>query len=191
MKCIMWVLKTVIVVVMSVVTVAQGFTRPNDTPSCQLPSGKAALCVPIQECGHLTNLIGNLRKPLPRDVALIIRDSFFCGHNDGVVHVCCPLDGLVSPDTGERPFVPDRETCQMQEGVAAECVRYSKCSPFVQMMINLKKPLHPSVPSMVRSSYLCGIDEIEGKRLPKICCPSAALAVTAEVKEEPSPPTPV
>jgi len=184
-------LNIVVIVGISLATVGQGFTRPSDTPSCQLPSGKAALCVPIQECGHLTNLIGNLRKPLPRDVALIIRDSFFCGHNDGVVQVCCPLDGLVSPDSRERPFVPDRESCEMQAGVSAECVRYSQCSPFVQMMVNLKKPLHPSVPSMVRSSYLCGIEEIEGKRLPKVCCPSEALAVTAAIKEEPSEPKPV
>jgi len=153
---------------------AQDFVRQDDIPSCQLPSGKAAVCVSIAQCGHLTSLIGNLQQPLPRDVGLLIRDSFFCGNTRGSVSVCCPLDGLVTPVS--RPTVKNRNTCGMQEGVEAECVKYSSCSPFVQMMINLKKPLHPAVPSMVRSSFLCGIDDSTDQKLPKVCCPSAALA---------------
>jgi len=110
------------------------------------------------------------------------------------VSVCCPLDGLVSP-VG-RPQVRDRNSCEMQEDVEAECVKYSSCSPFVQMMVNLKKPLHPAVPSMVRSSFLCGIDDSTGQKLPKVCCPSAALAakqkpkVVTEAPLAPEPTTP-
>merc|ERR1719367_2611562 len=74
----------------------------------------------------------------------------------------------------------------MQEGEEAECVKYSSCSPFVQMMVNLKKPLHPAVPSMVRSSFLCGLDESTGQKLPKICCPSAALAVKPKPQVTPA-----
>merc|ERR1712066_767608 len=167
--------RTVLAISLYVLPVlTQDFAREEDTPSCQLPSGKAALCVTISQCGHLTSLIGNLQQPLPRDVGLLIRDSFFCGSFGGSVSVCCPLDGLVSP-VG-RPQVADRGTCEMQAGEEAECVKYSSCSPFVQMMVNLKKPLHPAVPSMVRSSFLCGLDESSGQKLPKICCPSAALA---------------
>jgi len=70
---------------------AQDFAREEDIPSCQLPSGKAAVCVPIAKCGHLTSLIGNLQQPLPRDVGLLIRDSFFCGANGGAVSVCSLL----------------------------------------------------------------------------------------------------
>jgi len=162
----------------------QDFAREEDIKSCQLPSGKAAVCVAISQCGHLTSLIGNLQQPLPRDVGLLIRDSFFCGSSGGTVSVCCPLDGLVSP-VG-RPQVSDRGTCGMQEGEEAECVKYSSCSPFVQMMVNLKKPLHPAVPSMVRSSFLCGLDESTGQKLPKICCPSAALAVKPKPQVTPA-----
>eukprot|EP00091_Calanus_sinicus_P023590 TRINITY_DN8042_c0_g1_i2.p1 TRINITY_DN8042_c0_g1~~TRINITY_DN8042_c0_g1_i2.p1 ORF type:complete len:113 (-),score=20.42 TRINITY_DN8042_c0_g1_i2:62-400(-) len=79
---------------------AQDFAREEEIPSCQLPSGKAAVCVAISQCGHLTSLIGNLQQPLPRDVGLLIRDSFFCGSSGGSVSVCCPLDGLVSPRSG-------------------------------------------------------------------------------------------
>eukprot|EP00092_Neocalanus_flemingeri_P046968 GFUD01053047.1.p1 GENE.GFUD01053047.1~~GFUD01053047.1.p1 ORF type:complete len:457 (-),score=101.46 GFUD01053047.1:210-1580(-) len=170
---------------------AQDFAREEETPSCQLPSGKAAVCVTISQCGHLTSLIGNLQQPLPRDVGLLIRDSFFCGSTAGSVSVCCPLDGLVSP-VG-RPQVRNRNTCEMQEDVEAECVKYSSCSPFVQMMVNLKKPLHPAVPSMVRSSFLCGIDDSTGQKLPKVCCPSAALAVKQKpvsTTETPEPEVP-
>eukprot|EP00090_Calanus_glacialis_P037752 TRINITY_DN6531_c0_g1_i2.p1 TRINITY_DN6531_c0_g1~~TRINITY_DN6531_c0_g1_i2.p1 ORF type:complete len:493 (-),score=122.35 TRINITY_DN6531_c0_g1_i2:89-1567(-) len=169
---------------------AQDFARQEEIPSCQLPSGKAALCVAISQCGHLTSLIGNLQQPLPRDVSLLIRDSFFCGSSGGSVSVCCPLDGLVSP--AGRPQVRNRGTCEMQGGEEAECVKYSSCSPFVQMMVNLKKPLHPAVPSMVRSSFLCGIDDSTGQKLPQICCPSAALAVKQKpptTTEEPEPVT--
>lgn len=170
---------------------AQDFARELETPSCQLPSGKAAVCVAISQCGHLTSLIGNLQQPLPRDVGLLIRDSFFCGSSEGSISVCCPLDGLVSPIG--RPQVRDRNTCEMQEGEEAECVKYSSCSPFVQMMVNLKKPLHPAVPSMVRSSFLCGIDDSTGQKLPKVCCPSAALSVKQKpivTTQEPEPDTP-
>jgi hypothetical protein len=68
--------------------------------------------------------------------------------------------GLVTPVV--QPQVRNRGTCEMQEGEEAECVKYSSCSPFVQMMVNLKKPLHPAVPSMVRSGFLCGIDDSTG-----------------------------
>ena len=140
---------------------------------CHLPSGSAALCVSIAECGHITTLIGNLQKPLPRDVALLIRESFFCGNKNGLVFVCCPVDGLVTPSP--KPDIEDRNECELQNDLPATCVLYNKCSPFVEMMANLRKPLPPAVPSMVRSSYLCGVEEQNGRKFPKVCCPSEAL----------------
>jgi len=63
-------------------------------------------------------------------------------------------------------------------------VVFSQCSPFLEMMENLQKPLHPSVPALVRSSYLCGVTTAStGNKLPKVCCPSAALKVVS--KDEP------
>ena len=47
--------------------------------SCHLASGKSGLCAPINQCGQVTALLSNLRKPLPRDVALLVREAFFCG----------------------------------------------------------------------------------------------------------------
>merc|ERR1712223_365668 len=150
-------------------------TRPTDVPSCHLPAGRAAVCVPIAACSHLASLVGNLRAPLPRDVALLLRDSFFCSGTGSAVQVCCPVEGrisllferprasmtvltgLVSPSSA-RPQVRDRPNCAIQDG-PAECVAYNVCSPFVQLLSNLKKPLHPVVPTMVRSSYLCGREE--------------------------------
>ena len=52
---------------------------------CYLPAGGSASCVPITQCGHVTALLGNLQKPLPKDVALLIRESFFCGNKNGQV----------------------------------------------------------------------------------------------------------
>merc|ERR550517_1531009 len=151
-------------------------TRGSDGDTCHLPSGDPAVCVDISRCSHLTKLISNLQKPFPGDVSLLIRDSFLCSASATAVSVCCPLDGLVSP-LDDPPAVDPRDTCQMQRGEPAECVTYNKCSPFVQLLVNLKKPLDPVVPRMVRSSFLCGVDESSGTILPQICCPSAALAV--------------
>ena len=177
-------------------------TRPIDVPSCHLPAGRAAVCVPIAACSHLASLVGNLRAPLPRDVALLLRDSFFCSGTGSSVQVCCPVEGkrwklsqtssmswfsgLVSPSSA-RPQVRDRPDCAIQDG-PAECVAYNVCSPFIQLLSNLKKPLHPVVPTMVRSSYLCGREEdSSGRSLPKVCCPSAAL-VAQEQAGAPSHP---
>ena len=168
---------------------APQLTQPTDVPSCHLPAGRAAVCVPIAACSHLASLVGNLRAPLPRDVALLIRDSFFCSGTGTGVQVCCPVQGLVSP-AAARPQVRDRPGCSMQ-GEDAECVVYSACNPFVQMLSNLKKPLHPVVPALVRSSYLCGTEtQPSGGSLPKVCCPSAALAAQATPDSTPSPPPP-
>ena len=40
-----------------------------------------------------------MQKPLPGDVALLIRDSFFCEIRNKQVEVCCPLTGIVPPAT--------------------------------------------------------------------------------------------
>ena len=65
-------------------------------PSCHLPAGAPGLCVPIGQCQHLTSLLGNLQPPITKDVGLIIRESFFCGKTDGVVQVCCQVQGIVA-----------------------------------------------------------------------------------------------
>ena len=88
------------------------------------------------------------------------------------------------------PAIEDRDSCEMQNGLAATCVLYSKCSPFLMMMSNLRKPLPVPVSELVTSSYLCGVteDELTGGRYPRVCCPTAALGVAAaEVTEPPRP----
>ena len=127
----------------------------NQLESCQLPSGGAAVCVDIARCGHLTQLIANLQKPFPGDVTLLIRDSFLCRATASSVSVCCPLDGLVSPLEPEEAAEAGsgseaRVGCGMQGGAAAECVTYSQCSPFVQLLVNLVKPLNAVVPAMIK-----------------------------------------
>lgn len=142
---------------------------------CHLPSGDSASCVPITQCGHVTALLGNLQKPLPKDVALLIRESFFCGNKDGQVLVCCPAEGLTVEGDQEDSSVTDRNFCEYQAGIPSTCVLYNKCLPFMEMMSNLRKPLPTSVSSLVASSYLCGVTEDGDKKYPNICCPTAAL----------------
>ena len=153
-------------------------------PACHLPTGSPAVCVPIGQCSHLTALLANLQSPLPKDVALIIRESFFCGRQGGSVAVCCPTAGVVPP-LSSQPLTQDRGHCELQQGLPAQCVLYSQCSPFVEMMANLRKPLPPSTSSLIKSSFLCGASEEDGKKYPNICCPEAALSPSnAEQGEE-------
>ena len=103
-----------------------------------------------------------LQKPFPRDVSLLIRDSFLCGSSGTSVSVCCPRDGLVTPASPETesPEPVSRRSepeCLMQAGAGAECVTYSQCSPFVQLLINIKKPLDPVVPAMIRYFIMSAI----------------------------------
>ena len=143
-------------------------------PPCHLPTGSPGLCVPVAQCSHLTALLANLQSPLPKDVALIIRESFFCGREEGTVRVCCPPGGVLPP-LSPSPTTEDRGHCELQQALPAQCVLYSQCSPFLEMMANLRKPLPPSTSSLIQSSYLCGVTEENGKKYPNICCPSAAL----------------
>ena len=71
-------------------------SQASNFTACHLPTGSPGLCVPIGQCGHLTALLANLQSPLPKDVALIIRESFFCEVKNGAVHVCCPVEGITS-----------------------------------------------------------------------------------------------
>ena len=158
----------------------------SEPAACHLPSGAAARCVDIGQCQHLSKLIENLQRPFPGDVTLLIRDSFLCEATSSSVSVCCPLDGINPPlQLSTRLDSQKRPGCGMQAGEEAQCVTYSQCSPFVQLLVNLKKPLDPVVPSMVRSSWLCGLEEggQAGPQVPQVCCPSAALAVS-----QPPPP---
>ena len=154
----------------------------SEPAACHLPSGAAARCVDISKCRHLSKLVSNLQRPFPGDVTLLIRDSFLCEATASTITVCCPLEGIQPPlQLSTRQDTQKRPGCGMQAGAEAECVTYSECSPFVQMMVNLKKPLDPVVPDMVRSSWLCGVVEgAEGGQVPQICCPSAALAVSQQ-----------
>ena len=155
-------------------------------PGCHLPAGSPGLCVPIGQCHHLTAMMANLQKPLPKDVALIIRESFFCGRVAGSVQVCCPPGGVLPP-VSPPPHTEDRGHCELQQALPAQCVLYSQCSPFLEMMANLRKPLPPSTSSLIKSSFLCGATEEDGKKYPNICCPAAALSQSQGPEPEPEP----
>merc|ERR1712126_120363 len=118
--------------------------QPKKVVSCHLPAGQAGACVPIGACSHLTNLISNLQTPIPKNVSLLLRDSYFCSGEGVDIKVCCPLDGLLDP-VNEKPQITDPPHCSLQTG-AAQCVQYTSCPPFLELLSSLNKPLHPSVP---------------------------------------------
>jgi len=154
-----------------VLAVLAGPVSPQQQPACRLPTGRPGTCLPLPSCPALTTLVTSLQPPLPGDVGLIIRDAFLCGAGSGGggVSVCCP-----APDAP----LPAQLSCEMQAGVGAECVEYSVCSPFLQLLGNLARPFAPALPATIRSSFLCGLDSAAR---PKVCCPSAALAAAKPV----------
>ena len=60
--------------------------KPKPRP-CRVPTGKSGFCVPQNQCIYIKDLIKNLQKPLPGDVALYIKDSFFCPKEAGVKRI--------------------------------------------------------------------------------------------------------
>jgi len=135
----------------------------------------------------LVQLINNLQKPLPGDVGLLLKESFFCGQEAGQILTCCPLEGI---DDGEK-VLEERSglgsgKCSLQHGKGATCVKYDDCFPFTLMLNNLRKPFPPAVPMIMKEVFLCGTDSTTGIPIPKICCPSDALsAKKLSVPKEP------
>jgi len=143
---------------------------------CRVPTGKTSFCVPLAECPYVQDLIRSLNKTRPSNVNKIISDSFFCprGNDDPKILICCPLDGI-EPAVEEKPSLPDRNECLTQSGVPASCTLYNKCTPFLQLLLNLKRPIPPTLPKLMQGSWLCGLENVAGFNLPKICCPNAAI----------------
>ena len=162
----------------------RGFELPpdDDEPqeavqfkACHLPTGIPAYCVPLAECKQMTSLISHLTSPLPGDIRLLLLDSFFCGKNDeGKTTVCCPMEGI-DPPVKTKPPVAKKDGCGLQIDQPASCALYSRCSPFLQLLSNLKRPFPPEVPKLMQKGWLCGLDVNNGVRLPKVCCPDAAI----------------
>merc|ERR1740128_798977 len=141
---------------------------------CSLVSGKPGGCVPLYNCNLLLELIKNLQKPLPKDVGILIKDSFFCGLEKGKIGVCCPAADVKDiPQITQEKEQTDVAQCTYQEGSLGSCVEYTKCFPFIQLLQNLRKPLPPAVPQIMREVYLCGRDG--GTGIPKICCPNDGI----------------
>ena len=83
----------------------------------------------------------------------------------------------------ERSSSANNGQCSLQNGEVASCVSYEKCSPFVKMMKNLRKPLPTSIPKIMQEVFLCGLTS---DNLPMVCCPNAAVG-SAVIEEEEQP----
>ena len=70
--------------------------------------------------------------------------------------------------------------CSTQKEGSGSCVVYFKCNPFNHLIVNLSRPIHPKLPSLIKHSLLCGDENVGGIRLPKICCPQDSIASPKE-----------
>jgi len=147
----------------------------EDLKECRMVSGKPGLCVPIRRCSALVELINNLQKPLPQDVGLLLRESFFCGVENRGVLTCCPREGIINKEQARAGRMVDKGRCQLQYDGPASCVPYTSCGPFGLMLSNLRKPFPNAVPLIMKEVYACGKDASLGFSVPKICCPNDAL----------------
>ena len=72
--------------------------------------------------------------------------------------------------------------CNIQGGAEGGCVIYSQCRPLLELLSNLQQPLPPEIPKLMQSSILCGRGDVNGRGLPKVCCPSGAINLSDEEK---------
>ena len=72
------------------------------------------------------------------------------------------------------------EKCTVQGGEEGKCVIYSKCRPLLELLSNLQQPLPSAIPSLMQSSILCGREDVNGRSLPKVCCPTGAINLSEE-----------
>jgi len=144
----------------------------GETSQCNIVNGEPGMCVPLKSCNPVMHLIRNLQKPLPKDVSLLIQESFLCNsHGSPGVGVCCPLQG---PPQGV--VTAGKNTCKFQDGGPGTCVGYTQCHPFVKLLENMRKPLPLEVPSLIKEVFLCGFEmQSDSSVVPKICCPNEAL----------------
>ena len=70
-----------------------------------------------------------------------------------------------------RSFFIDHE-CTVQDGLPGSCVIYFLCSPLLQLISNLRRPISPEIPSLMQQNLLCGRENVGGLKLPKVCCPT-------------------
>ncbi|CAB4065283.1 unnamed protein product [Lepeophtheirus salmonis] len=158
--------------------------EPEREESCHLPTGKPALCVPVERCRQVQNLIKGLNSPLETDIALLIRDGLFCRnrHNPDETNLCCPIDGI-DPPPKTRPFVRDLGECVLSNGLGSSCVTFSRCSPFLALLKNLngKGPLHPDIPNLIQNAWKCGRDE---NRRPQVSDNSHTYNVNEDDRRE-------
>lgn len=118
-----------------------------------------------------------------------------------VIQVCCPLDGI-NPPVLEKPKSEDLSKganfnlililfqsyyesggCIAQNGENSTCVQYNRCSPFLQLLSNIKQPFPEEIPELMKGSLLCDLHMSVGRNIPFICCPTKA--VDFEVPETP------
>lgn len=146
---------------------------------CFVPTGQISLCVPLERCPYVSDLLKNLQRPLPGDVAILFKDSFFCPKTEEVptTEICCPFESIDSPPIPElaKPAIPDKGECVLQSGEPSSCAAYNLCSPFLQLLSNLRRPVPSTLPKLMRSSWLCGVEQVSGLTVPKVCCPTAAV----------------
>ena len=123
-------------------------------------------------------------------MATLIKDSFFCPREDPKepITICCPFEGI-DPEPETKPPIPDRRGCSTQTGATASCAVYNECAPFIELIVNLKRPVPKTLPKLMQGSWLCGSENLGGFLLPKICCPDEAIQPRPKPTQPPEEPT--
>ncbi|TRY72013.1 hypothetical protein TCAL_09603 [Tigriopus californicus] len=169
------------------ISLAHGFTLPqeDETPrSCNLPKGTPGFCVPLNRCTAINELVENL-ETVTNDVRLYMQDSFQCPPNpkkEGF-EVCCAPELIVPALTVEPETVP-RNSCAFQFDIPVTCAPFSECTPILQLIENIRRPIPQAIPILLQNSWLCGFEAIGGVSQPQVCCPNAVLKPKKKVPSD-------
>jgi len=162
-------------------------TTPSPSPTltpCFLPKGTPGSCVSASSCPSASALLAGFKENVfTNDLKLLLKQSLFCPKTSG--KICCPNTDIHHEKKKRLPqnkAPAERDYCQLQNGDHAMCVQLTSCSPFMELMAGLKKPMNGSVvPSFIRSAFLCGAaNGLDGRKHARVCCPVQALKLLPE-----------
>ena len=81
------------------------YCNTEELEPCNVPTGKAGYCVPVEQCKQVSVLFEKLEKPLLNEVDKYIKDSFFCDKQN---KVCCQWDEIINPEPTTQPQSKDK-----------------------------------------------------------------------------------
>jgi len=93
------------------------FNHQVEMGTCEFQDGSEGLCVEYTKCFPFIQMLANLRRPLPAEIPIIMKEVYLCGKEPqtGLPKICCPRDGLHNPNFLEMEKLTEGTTTTTTE----------------------------------------------------------------------------